>query len=421
MRTSSYTLTALLAPRGRMMRALLGLALCIALLSPAATACAATPAAARPLGSFVSAGVPEVSAPAGILVTPDGHVLWSRNADERRAMASTTKMMTAVVVLEHAKLTDVVTVPKSAAAVAQSAVNLTPGESLTVEQLLQIMLVESANDAAYTLADHVGGSVDGFVGMMNEKAAALGLKNTHYLNPHGLDVPGHYSSAADLVALARYAMRDPLFRQTVSMTSVMVPGPHGERRVFKTTDELLGSYPGMEGIKTGWTNDAGYCLVSAARRGPAELYGVILGTRSESARFVQSRRLLDWGFKHYRTVRVVDPVEKVGTIPVSDWLDKDIVATVAETTSTLLFDLAGPVKHRYALRPAVTAPVKAGSVVGVVTAYQGESILATAPIVAAADMAGPGLWDRMRVWWVRSWRGVFGPRDVRTAIVTVKD
>jgi serine-type D-Ala-D-Ala carboxypeptidase (penicillin-binding protein 5/6) len=409
-----------------MLRALIVAATAVALVVPAPVAYARTGTAAPGPPAIVRVAnvvrsAPPVSAPAGLLVTADGRVLWSRNADQRRAMASTTKIMTAVLVLERANLTDVVTVPKSAHAVAQSTVNLTPGESLTVEQLLQIMLVESANDAAYTLAEHVGGSVDGFVRMMNEKAASLGLRNTHYANPHGLDVPGHYSSANDLAALARYAMRKPVFRSTVALRSVMVPGPHGERRVFPGTDQLLGKYPGMEGIKTGMTNQAGYCLVSAAKRGPVEIYGVILGTKSEQARFDQTRRLLDWAFAHYRLLPVIQPVTRVGTIPVSDWLDKDIVARVADTTSTALFDLAGPVQRRYELRPSVRAPVRAGDVVGVVTAYQGSSVLATLPVVASADMAGPGFWERARIWWVRSWQGMFGPHQVRTAIVTVKE
>lgn len=361
---------------------------------------------------------PDIDAAAGILVTSDGRVLWSRNADQHRAMASTTKIMTALVVLDHTKGSEVVTVPKEAHKVAQNPVNLIPGERLTVQQLLETMLVASANDAAYTLAVHVGGSVPGFAAMMNAKAAQLGLHDTHYVNPHGLDVAGHYTSAADLVKLGRYAMQNPEFRRIVSLQNVAVTGPGAKTRIFETTDAMLKGYPGIEGIKTGMTNKAGYCFVSAARRGQVELYGVILGTPNEGARFEQSKLLLDWGFRHYRPIKVIDDGTRVGTVPVADWLDRDIVAKVGDATSPALFDLGGPVKRRYELSPSVGAPVRTGQVIGVVTALQGNSVLATEPIVSAEDMAAPNIFQRVSIWGVSAWRAVFGPKNVRTAVVT---
>lgn len=368
--------------------------------------------------SSAAQNAPDIDAAAGILETADGRVLWSRNADQHRAMASTTKIMTALVVLDHAKGSEVVTVPKEAAKVAQNAVNLIPGEGLTVTQLLETMLVASANDAAYTLAVHVAGSVPRFADMMNAKAAALGLKDTHYVNPHGLDAAGHYTSAADLVALARYAMKNAEFRRIVGLQEVTVSGPGSRLRLFETTDAMLKGYPGIEGVKTGMTNQAGYCFVSAARRGSVEIYGVILGTPNEGARFEQSKRLLDWGFQHFRPVRVIDEGTRVGTVPVADWLDRDIVAKVGDATSPVLFDLGGPVKRRYELWRDVSAPVHRGQVVGVVTAFQGSSVLATEAIVSAEDMDAPGFFERVRIWGVSAWRAVFGPKNVRTAVVT---
>ncbi len=370
------------------------------------------------LAPALASSAPDIDAAAGILVTSDGKILWSRNADQRRAMASTTKIMTAMVVLERAKLSDVVTVPKEAASVAQNAVNLIPGERLTVQQLLETMLVASANDAAYTLAVHVGGSIPKFAVLMNAKAAALGLKGTHYVNPHGLDAAGHHTSASDLAALARYAMRNAEFRRIVGMPGVAVSdGPNGRQRVFEPTDLML-DYEGIEGIKTGMTNHAGYCFVSAARRGDVELFGVILGARSDQARFVQSRRLLDWGFAHYRPCAVIQTGTRVGTVPVTDWLDRDIVAKVRDNASPVLFDLGGSIRRRYELKPSVSAPVRKGQAVGVVIAYQGSTVLAKVPIVSAEDVAAPGLWERVRIWGVRAWRSVFGPSEVRTAVVT---
>ncbi len=365
------------------------------------------------------ASAPDIVAPAGILEAPDGTVLWARNADARRAMASTTKIMTAIVVLSHGQLSDVSTVSTAAASVGESGADLQPGEHLTVRQLLEAMLVPSGNDAAVALAQQVGGSVPGFVAMMNAEARALGLTSTHFANPHGLDAPGHYTSAADLVKLGRIAMADPAFRSIVEMRSVTLPFPGGKHITLVSSDHLLGSYPGIEGIKTGWTDKAGYCLVSAAKRGDAELYGVILGTASERARFTQSARLLDWGFKHYALTQVISANTTVGTVPVTDYLDRDMVAGVSETTSALVFDLGGAVVRRYELEPSVSAPVKEGQVVGSVTALQGGRVLARAPVVAVADVPEPGFWERAGIWFTRTWRAMFGPRVTRSARVTV--
>jgi D-alanyl-D-alanine carboxypeptidase (penicillin-binding protein 5/6) len=364
---------------------------------------------------------PDVVAPAGILETPDGRVLWARDADARRAMASTTKIMTALVVLRHARLTDVATVSTAAANVGESGAGLVPGERLTVRQLLEAMLVKSANDCAFALAEHVGGTVPGFVAMMNDEARTLGLTNTHYANPHGLDATGLYASAADLAKLGRVVMSDPVFRSIVGMRQVTLPYPGGRHITLQSSDHLLGNYPGIEGIKTGWTDKAGYCLISAAKRGDVELFGVILGTGSEQARFTQSARLLDWGFEHYRRIQVTSANAGVGSIPVTDYLDRDIVAEVAETTSPLLFDLGGAVTRRYELRPSVTAPVKAGDVVGSVSALQGSRVLARVDLVASGGVPEPGFWERAGIFMTRTWRAVFGPRTGRAARVTVTD
>jgi D-alanyl-D-alanine carboxypeptidase (penicillin-binding protein 5/6) len=349
---------------------------------------------------------PGLYIPEGVLSTMDGRELWAREPDGQRAMASTTKIMTAVVVLENANLNDVVTVDRQAAMVGQSSMGLTQGEKLTVGELLKGVLVQSGNDAATLIAEHVGGTTDNFVKMMNDKAKALDLLNTHYVNPHGLDAKGHYTSAADLTSLARYAMRIPAFRQTVGTYTVRVRSDRYTHTLV-SHNSLLRSYKGAEGIKTGWTDNAGYCVVFAAKRQGVELIGTVMGASSEVSRAQQAAKLLDWGFAHYKTTALVQSGERLGNVPVSDYMDRAVAAT-AEATSAAVFDLAGPVQRRVDLRRDVPAPVKAGEQIGTLTVFQGKTVLKQMPLVAVNDVPAPTVWQRVVFFFGKLWRGIFG-------------
>jgi serine-type D-Ala-D-Ala carboxypeptidase (penicillin-binding protein 5/6) len=242
---------------------------------------------------------PPVSVPSGVLMTMDGTVLWSRRPDSGRRVASTIKMLNALVAREHTNLDDVVVVSRKAAAIDDGDVGLYAGQKLTVRQLLQMMMVASANDAAEALAIHVAGSEKAYVAMMNAKAKELGLAHTRAADPHGLSKK-EKSTAADLSVLAREVMKDPELRVMVKQKSVLVPRRKGKPRRVKSTDLLLGHYWGIEGVKTGYTRPAGYCFVGAAKRGNVELLGVVLGAKSNSARFSEMRKLLNWGFANYK-------------------------------------------------------------------------------------------------------------------------
>lgn len=228
--------------------------------------------------------------------------LGSRQPDERRAIASTTKMMTALVVLEHASLEEWTVVSERAAAVGEAEIGLVAGERLTVEDLLVALLVDSANDAATALAEHVGGTVERFVGLMNLQARELGLYNTRFANPHGLDEPGHYSTAADLLTLARAGMAYPVFADLVRTPLAPFPAdPLGHSRRARTTNTLLRSYPGAFGIKTGFTAEAGLALVAGADRDGRRLYSVVLGSEDH---FADTAALLEYGFSAFGPVEV---------------------------------------------------------------------------------------------------------------------
>jgi len=351
---------------------------------------------------------PDIVAPAGILQTMDGETLWARDANDERAMASTTKIMTAVVVLEHVDdLDETVTVPALAAGVGESSAGIQAGEKLTVRELLEAMLIHSANEAAETLAISVGGSVPGFVKLMNDKAAQLGLEHTHYTNPHGLDEAGHHTSATDLATLAEYAMRKPVFREVVGTEKMSISASWGTRTI-ETSNKLLGSFQGADGIKTGWTDDAGYCLVASAKRDGIELVAVVLGTANEDARFTQAARLLEWGFAHYRKMEIASAEETAALVPVGDYLDVSVPAVVSRDESAAVFDVRGELQSTAVVSKTVSAPVKAGQRLGTLSVTQGDRLVVQVPIVAASDVARPGLFERLGVWLTRAWRSVFG-------------
>lgn len=357
----------------------------------------------------LAAAAPAVQPAAGVLRTTDGRTLWDADPDAERAMASTTKIMTAVVVLDHAQLSDPVTISPMASVVGESGANLVAGDTLTVGQLLEAMLVHSANDAAYALAEHVGGNVADFVVMMNGKAAELGLSHTSFTNPHGLDAQGHHTSAADLATLTTVAMADPRFASIVKMPEVSVT-TGGRTTKYESSNTLLKTYPGATGVKTGWTNDAGYCLVASAERNGIGLIAVVLGTDSEDARFVAAARLLDWGFAHY-AVRTVASVETTAAlVPVTDYLDRTVPAVVGQSASAAVFDLDGEVTTRVDVQPEVDAPVKAGDRLGTLSVVQGSRLLAQVPLVAAADVPEPGVPEAVGIWFTRVWRTLFGGR-----------
>ena len=250
---------------------------------------------------------PAVSAESYVLYDAQlGLELAAHNVDERLPMASTTKIMTALVVLLRTDLDDVVTVSEAAAEVGESEIGLWAGERWTVRQLVTAMAIRSANDAAIALAEHVGGSVEGFVEMMNSEAARLGLTNTSFTNPHGLDAEGHYSSARDLLTMTLVVMEDPFFSAAVRSSEARFPAdPNGVARVASTTNRLLSNFEGAIGVKTGFTDQAGLVLVAAAERQGRRLYAVVMGSTGDGNHFRDAATLLDYGFNRLALIPAV--------------------------------------------------------------------------------------------------------------------
>lgn len=253
----------------------------------------------RPIERIPQAPAPTVSAPGWILYDDtNGVVLDGRAVDEPRPMASTTKIMTGLLALESGMMSDTVVVSERAGEVGESEIGLIAGERIPMEMLVHALLIRSANDAAVAVAEHLGGSVEGFVAMMNERAAELGLEHTSFENPHGLDAPDHYTSPRDLLQLTLAAMALDGFEEIVSMGRYRVTdAPDGEARVAVATNQLLNTYRGAFGVKTGFTFQAGLVLVAGAERDGRRLYVVVMGSDGPGAHFTDAARLLDHGYE----------------------------------------------------------------------------------------------------------------------------
>jgi serine-type D-Ala-D-Ala carboxypeptidase (penicillin-binding protein 5/6) len=342
---------------------------------------------------------PAVSAAAYIVIDPaTGEVLAERAPDRELPMASTTKIMTALVVLETADLDDRVTVPPRAVAIGESTGDLVAGESLTVRDLLIALLVPSGNDAAVALAEGVAGSERAFVALMNRRAEALGLTGTRFANPHGLDAPGHHSTVRDLVRLGREAMRDPVFRGIVTRRRATIPGPGGVgERAYVTGNGLLDLDPEADGIKTGMTDGAGYTLVAHSRRRAlgVQLYAAMIGSPSGERRALDAQRLLDFGYAHYARATLVAADAVVGRAPVDDRPGTDVPYRAASALSAAI-RLGVPVTETIVAPTQLRAPVTAGEVVGTITLRQGDRVLGRRELLATRSASEPGVWDRVR-------------------------
>ena len=238
-----------------------------------------------------------------------GRVLYAHHADSRSLIASTTKIMTAYIICRRCNVLDRVRIPKEAVGIEGSSLYLREGEVLTVQELLYGLMLHSGNDAAVALAIYCAGTVEGFVDLMNEYAVALGLNNSHFSNPHGLDATDHYSTAEDLAMLAIEAMKDPIFAMTVSTKTVSA----GER-AFRNHNKLLWQLQGAEGVKTGYTKAAGRILVSSVSRNGRRLVAVTINAPDD---WVDHAVLMDRAFRDYRVKRIISSGEVLGVVEVS--------------------------------------------------------------------------------------------------------
>ena len=238
-----------------------------------------------------------------------GKVIYGKNENKRSAMASTTKIMTSIILIENADLTQTVTISAKAAGTGGSRLGLKKNDKITMNDLLYGLMLESGNDAAVAIAENVGGSVEGFAELMNEKAKQLGLENTHFVTPHGLDDPEHYTTAYELAKLADYALKNETFARVVNTKDYTVT-INGYPKAISNTNELLGYLNGVNGVKTGFTNNAGRCLVTSVNRNGFEIITVVLQADTKKIRTNDSINLIDYIYENYELVNIKNIVDE---------------------------------------------------------------------------------------------------------------
>ena len=333
----------------------------------------------------------DVSAGGVMLMDARTHkVLYAKTAHEKLPMASTTKIMTAILAIEAGNLDALVTVPQEAYGVEGSSMYLRLGEQISMRDLLYGLMLVSGNDAAVAIAVHVGGSVEGFAALMNAKAASLGAHNTHFVTPNGLPDPDHYTTAYDLGLIACYAMQNETFREIVGTTYYQTTT--GEiARTVKNKNKILWEYEGGNGVKTGYTMAAGKCLVFAAEREGMQLVGVVLNCPDM---FPSAKRLLDYGFETYQQETLVAADERIARVRVTGGkknalevaAKNDIIILVKDgdsTTVRTVVNLAGPVE----------APVEKGDVLGTLEVWEDGRVLAETELVAAETVESSAYLD----------------------------
>ena len=356
--------------------------------------------------SFAITERPPINGSAAILVElSTGKIIYEKNSKQKMYPASTTKIMTAIIVLENSNLSDQVIVSENAISNIPSGYvvcNLVAGETQTIESLLYALLLPSANDAAYVLAEHVGGSVEGFANMMNNKAAELGCTGTHFVNPNGIHNDAQYTTAYDLYLIGKYAMQNEEFRKIVSTLSYTLPAsdkyPYNDR-ILETTNQLINPssnsyyYKYAMGIKTGHTTEAGNCLVSMASRDNLEFVSVVLDASKTSqgldARFTDTKKLFEYGYDNYTLTKLHNENDIIKTIEIEngskdtkflDLLIKDSI-TVMNAQDTNVNEI----EPEITLIDPLLAPITKGDEIGTIK-YTVDNIEYTSTLLAGSDV-----------------------------------
>ncbi len=334
------------------------------------------------------AAAPGVSASSAVLIEGDsGRILMDVESHRRMPMASTTKIMTALVALANSSPSDEVIVSEKAVGIEGSSVYLKTGERLTMEQLLYALLLESANDAAAAIAIEVAGSIEAFAQMMNETAAELGLDETHFTNPHGLDDEEHYTTAHDLAMLARHALQNPDFARIAGTYKTTIPlnGTEGTR-VLVNHNKMLKIYDGAIGVKTGYTRHSGRCLVSAAERDGVRMIAVTLSAPDD---WRDHTAMLDYGFSLYTSVDLAECGEYKCTLSCLGGDVSEITASNHVPVRAVLPAAHGAVTVSYAANRPLCAPVSAGDPVGELIFSCDGAEIARVPLCADTDLTLP--------------------------------
>ena len=325
-----------------------------------------------------------------------GNILYENNPDERLPIASVTKVMTMLLIMEAVdsgkiSLDDMVTVSENAMSYGGSTMFLETGEQLTVNDMLKGIAVASANDGCVAMAEHLAGSESAFVDMMNEKAKELGMENTHFMNTNGLDEDDHYSSARDVAIMSRELMK----HETIfNYTSIWMDTLRGGKFQLANTNKLIRFYDGANGLKTGSTSKALCCLSAAAKRNDMQLIAVVLGAPTSAERFASAKSLLDYGFANYAVNTQITAGDEVQKIAVEKGVDKEVGVVAGDSCSTLVKKgQEDNITKEIEIDETITAPIEAGQKIGTMTISRDGEVIADIDLnaLSAVEKKGIGL------------------------------
>ena len=323
-----------------------------------------------------------------------GNILYESNPNERLPIASVTKVMTMLLIMEAVdsgkiSLDDMVTVSENAMSYGGSTMFLETGEQLTVNDMLKGIAVASANDGCVAMAEHLAGSESAFVDMMNEKAKKLGMENTHFMNTNGLDEDDHYSSARDVAIMSRELMK----HETIfNYTSIWMDTLRGGKFQLANTNKLIRFYDGANGLKTGSTSKALCCLSAAAKRNDMQLIAVVLGAPTSAERFASAKSLLDYGFANYAVNTQITAGDEVQKIAVEKGVDKEVGVVASDSCSTLVKKgQEDNITKEIKIDETITAPIEAGQKIGTMTISRDGEVIADIDLNASSAVEKKGI------------------------------
>lgn len=323
-----------------------------------------------------------------------GNILYESNPDERLPIASVTKVMTMLLIMEAVdsgkiSLDDMVTVSENAMSYGGSTMFLETGEQLTVNDMLKGIAVASANDGCVAMAEHLAGSESAFVDMMNEKAKELGMENTHFMNTNGLDEDDHYSSARDVAIMSRELMK----HETIfNYTSIWMDTLRGGKFQLANTNKLIRFYDGANGLKTGSTSKALCCLSAAAKKNDMQLIAVVLGAPTSAERFASAKSLLDYGFANYAVNTQITAGDEVQKIAVEKGVDKEVGVVAGDSCSTLVKKgQEDNITKEIKIDETITAPIEAGQKIGTMTISRDGEVIADIDLNASSAVEKKGI------------------------------
>jgi len=348
---------------------------------------------------FVSAETLAANAKSSIMIEEStGKVLFENNADERRAPASMTKVMTLLLIMEHVesgkiKLTDKVLISDNASGMGGSQVFLEAGSEMTVDELIKAICIASGNDAAVAMAEFIAGSEENFVKLMNERAKELGMINTNYENPHGLDSENHYTSARDMAIVAKELVKHKKILEYSSTYEEYLKKPDGTSTWMVNTNKLIRYYSGLDGLKTGFTETAGYCLTATALKNDMRLITVIMGEETSEVRNKETVELLNYGFANYKNIVILKNTDYLGEIKINNAKKSLVKLKLIDDVVDLVSNQEEAKYDQRINLKEVKAPVNVGNFVGTLDLYKDEKKINSFNITVSENVKKANLWD----------------------------